>query len=34
VAGALMAIPVAAALKVVLAGQLHARDAADPDPPP
>jgi predicted PurR-regulated permease PerM len=32
--GALMAIPVAAALKVVLAEQLHARDAADPDPPP
>jgi hypothetical protein len=29
-----MAIPVAAALKVVLAEQLHARDAADPDPPP
>jgi predicted PurR-regulated permease PerM len=32
--GALMAIPVAAALKVVLAEQLHARDAADPDVPP
>ena len=32
--GALMAIPVAAALKVVLAEQLHARDAADPDLPP
>jgi predicted PurR-regulated permease PerM len=29
--GALMAIPVAAALKVVLAEQLHARDAADTD---
>jgi predicted PurR-regulated permease PerM len=29
--GALMAIPVAAALKVVLAEQLHARDAADID---
>ena len=32
--GALMAIPVAAELKVVLAEQLHARDAADPDLPP
>jgi predicted PurR-regulated permease PerM len=29
--GALMAIPVAAGLKVVLAEQLHARDLADAD---
>ena len=29
--GALMAIPVAAGLKVVLAEQLHARDSADAD---
>jgi len=29
--GALMAIPIAAALKVVLTEQLHARDAADAD---
>jgi len=29
--GALMAIPIAAALKVVLAERLHARDAADAD---
>jgi hypothetical protein len=29
--GALMAIPVAAGLKVLLAEQLHARDAADTD---
>jgi predicted PurR-regulated permease PerM len=31
--GALMAIPIAAALKVVLAERLHARDTADTDSP-
>ena len=30
--GALMAIPIAAGLKVVLSEQLHARDAASPPP--
>jgi predicted PurR-regulated permease PerM len=29
--GALMAIPIAAAIKVVMAERLHARDSADPD---
>ena len=32
--GALMAIPVAAGLKVIFAERLQARDAADPDPGP
>jgi len=32
--GALMAIPIAAGLKVVLGERLQARDSADPDPDP